>query len=255
VQRRCRAGRHGRRGRRVLPSGAPIHHVSRTGISPRARTSGVILSEGRAAPSVAPDSGADRRIPRHSVRCTPGCAPCSDAAGCGGRGWSTPRRPASRRLLRSGILQSRMNAAREKARRTLLQNDAPAPTWAAGHRWRGGAAAGGLGGASGVYGIRRADASHRRTGTPHPTRTLSVILSEAPRRHRPSHQTLAPTEESRATASAARPSARRARTVRVRRERLGHAAPARVSAAASVRDSSVAQEYGAGESTAHAPSE
>jgi hypothetical protein len=161
--------------------------------------------------------------------------------GCGGRAWSTPRRPAARRMLRSGILQSRMNAVRGKARRTLLQNDA-AGAEVGGRTPRSGGAAEG----------RRDVTSAHRDSSPPPRRDSSrgsdfECHSEGGASlYRPSHQTLAPTEESRATASAARPVARRARTLRVRWERLARATPDRGPADVSVRDSSVAQGSGTG---------
>jgi hypothetical protein len=105
--------------------------------------------------------------------------------GRGGRGWSTPRRTAVRRTCRSGILQSRMNAAPGKARRTLLQNDAAAPRWAAGlvaRRCRRRRRRAAWAARAAIWHQAHWTCHIRPTGIPHPARTSSVILSEAPRR-------------------------------------------------------------------------
>ena len=119
-----------------------VRHISRTGISRPARTSSVILSE--ALRRTVPHARLWRR-PKNPAPPRPMHARLRGTLGrCGrrGRGWSTPRRPAVRRMLRSGILQSRMDAVPEKARRTHRQNDAPAPGWAQDTGRADGAAAG-----------------------------------------------------------------------------------------------------------------
>jgi hypothetical protein len=235
-----------------------MRRISPTGILRPPRTLSVILSE--ALRRTVRHAGLWRR-PKNPAPPLPMHARLRGVlgrCGCGGRGWGTPRRTAARRMVRSGILQSRMNAVPGKARRTLLQNDPSAPRWAAGmvrRRCLRGRRGPRRPRCPGELASGAPDASHEPHRDSPPASDSGCHSERGAAPHRPSHRALAPTEESRATASHARPVARRARTLRVRWARLEHATPDRGAADVSVRDSSVAHERGAGESAARAPSE